>query len=1243
MSTVKSHLDSLIANRQRGGDNRLMATHSEQSSRELGQKTALAGDLNEIKQVLFDLKGRMSTMESGVLADVARGQQVNAQRDEAFGKGLRDQLLTEIDQMRNDLANLSRPGNMRDSQKMVDEIQQVSAAVQKLQQTHASTPDQLGRMSSGLNDIHQQVNDLARKAALAGEHGELLRSLDENFKSIAGKLDHIPQTDNQAVIGELSAKLEALQGQLSNFHDPDAYQAIENQLMELGSAISNIATIGTEQLGSLLPSYFESLEKRLDEITRAVAATTSAAAQPLDHSAFDRIEARIASLAKTVDHLSQDQSLAAKQGATAALDSLARQFSGKFDALERQLGELSQSPARVDDHVYDAVNHQLVKLSQQVEAMSTGQMPVAAGISEGHIGEKLDEMMGLLEGAIHANRSQQDGIEQKFNHFAQSLQQSFASQGEAQLKQSEQKILSALQTISDRVDGAMGQQGESRIDPGQLASLENQLRGIADHLQSHNQSEVGEQLQTLASRLEETTINSHTELMQAVNQIAARPVTSPSGDSNTAALYDSLGHEIEKVSHVASQLQDNNEATFDAVRQSLDMILNRVETIENRLPSGDFVEEVAQASFLKHVKAAEERSEAISAPDPLWAEGPMSKPEHFAEPEPVDELNKPNEESLPHRDRDGVAGPIPNTFSEGDDPWGDLGGQGFDAQARSDELPHSYSPPLDGESPLPNDQAFDHTAFEDQGPSDLTQASLNDMPIEPNDQAFEPLGSEVPHLDQTEIHNSPHSEPEPGNAEPTDFIAAARRAAKLAQQKAQEEEASVDEDEAAPKKKSSLMQALQAKKKPALLAAAVIALLVVGGPIAKNMIFSGSHKTAAMNSVDPTQKPSENEQTVAEQAQPVNETSQPVEKAQTERSIDLASNKADLTSEPKVVREVQLDQATNNPRSVEEQPDIKNDDNSNEVKLMSTALDRMATDVDSPALKQTIQPVSMKVPVEIGPVVLRQAAESGDPKALFEVGRRYTSGINGNPDLKKAFEWYKLSAERNFAPAQYRLGNFYEKGHGVERDVEKAAQWYKKAADQGNALAMHNLAVISAMGVLKTGADLEGARRWFSKAAQLGIKDSQVNLGVIYAKGMGMEKDISQGYKWFAIAAKAGDKDAAEKRDIVAKALRPEQIETLRAEVENWEPGKLDERSNSLSIPDAWKINPQTTASLNSKATIKKTQEILNKLGFNAGVADGKIGARTRNAIKTFQSRAGIKANGEITMELLEALARSAG
>ena len=48
------------------------------------------------------------------------------------------------------------------------------------------------------------------------------------------------------------------------------------------------------------------------------------------------------------------------------------------------------------------------------------------------------------------------------------------------------------------------------------------------------------------------------------------------------------------------------------------------------------------------------------------------------------------------------------------------------------------------------------------------------------------------------------------------------------------------------------------------------------------------------------------------------------------------------------------------------------------------------------------------------------------------------------------------------------------------------------------------------------------AYNWFRKAASFGVADSQYNLGILFARGIGVEQNLSESYKWFALAAQQG-------------------------------------------------------------------------------------------------------------------------
>lgn len=61
-----------------------------------------------------------------------------------------------------------------------------------------------------------------------------------------------------------------------------------------------------------------------------------------------------------------------------------------------------------------------------------------------------------------------------------------------------------------------------------------------------------------------------------------------------------------------------------------------------------------------------------------------------------------------------------------------------------------------------------------------------------------------------------------------------------------------------------------------------------------------------------------------------------------------------------------------------------------------------------------------------------------------------------------------------------------------------------------------------------------------------------------------------------------------------------------------------------------------------SKATIKKVQRTLNRCGYSCGTADGVMGTRTKRALKSYQRDNGLKADGAIGQQTLEALGLAA-
>ncbi|MEM8877227.1 MAG: peptidoglycan-binding protein [Pseudomonadota bacterium] len=286
------------------------------------------------------------------------------------------------------------------------------------------------------------------------------------------------------------------------------------------------------------------------------------------------------------------------------------------------------------------------------------------------------------------------------------------------------------------------------------------------------------------------------------------------------------------------------------------------------------------------------------------------------------------------------------------------------------------------------------------------------------------------------------------------------------------------------------------------------------------------------------------------------------------------------------------------------------------------------------------------LPEAIGTPALRKAAQEGDALAQHEVARRFSEGRAIPQDLEAAADWYQRAAAQGLAPAQYALATLYEKGNGVDQDVSMAEMWYKRAADQGNRKAMYNLAVMLSAGAKGT-PDYTGAAPWFRRAAELGLRDSQFNLGVMHARGLGVNQDNIEAFKWFAVAAAQGDKEAINFRDKLAAELGDSDKERAMEIAQTWRPARLVQEANFVTLPAAltkgeFPRDPGLQEALDPEVVLRATQTLLNRLGYNAGAADGIMGPRTRNAIRSFERAIGWPETGRATPRLLNRMKQEA-
>jgi len=118
-----------------------------------------------------------------------------------------------------------------------------------------------------------------------------------------------------------------------------------------------------------------------------------------------------------------------------------------------------------------------------------------------------------------------------------------------------------------------------------------------------------------------------------------------------------------------------------------------------------------------------------------------------------------------------------------------------------------------------------------------------------------------------------------------------------------------------------------------------------------------------------------------------------------------------------------------------------------------------------------------------------------------------------------------------------------------------------------------------------------------------------------------------EAYAWFNIAAAQGNKPAAGIRDLLRKKLTLTQLTAAQARSRELTAGK----------PIKWQPSKPRKSAKTHKANsiVRDIQSALSAKGYNPGSIDGKMGRKTRLAIRAFQRKIGLPPNGRASPELL--------
>ena len=92
----------------------------------------------------------------------------------------------------------------------------------------------------------------------------------------------------------------------------------------------------------------------------------------------------------------------------------------------------------------------------------------------------------------------------------------------------------------------------------------------------------------------------------------------------------------------------------------------------------------------------------------------------------------------------------------------------------------------------------------------------------------------------------------------------------------------------------------------------------------------------------------------------------------------------------------------------------------------------------------------------------------------------------------------------------------------------------------------------------------------------------------LYARGIGVEQNYAESYKWFALGANQGDSEAAKKRDEIASHLDAQSLAAVQAAVQKWT--AVPQPDDAISVktpPGGWDLSPQAAKTKPKSASAK--------------------------------------------------------
>lgn len=1130
-------------------------------------------------------------------------------------KDIADGLSREMTALRAEIRGIT--ADAAQDQTMAEDIrgdlQRLSDSINQL--GRQASPSQADALKVEFDELRLMIDGLARE--------DSVHRIEARWTGVEDRMNAFDANRDDELVA-LAYRLDEIKSQIGSMNSGPAIHALEDKLVSVAQAIEMIGR-HMQPDGRHMASQFADLDARLDEISRAIVASGRTAVP--DSAGVTRVEGRLADLSRQIDTLQRpaDAGVGSRIEALAArVEELANEEAAV--RLEERLEQLSQMLERSQKvSAQPDLTGYLSDISRKIDALDQGSLNDALAERLDDLARRIDQLD--MPQASYAGDARFERLEGQLSDIAIRLEETHAAPYD------DSEMLRSLQEQIANLSSLVSQPRE--MTPAAVpAEFEGRMSALEDYLATSDEYIIEAARQAAEAVMEAYSKNGMGQ--------------SASGGTDMAAI-SALADDLKVLEDMSRSSEERTARTFEALHETLVHIAEKLERLEERGQQQDVPRAFGSRGLDSQPQMPRAAQPAFETQDDPFAEADFGRRYEDLKRD-MHGLADAAEPAGPSREE--VAEAVAVAAEQAAVHQSDI--KTAPAPAGKPGLLAGIAKRFTGKHTEPV-RAVERQVIDPTPPIDAADT------IEPDvaNQLLEP-GSGVPDvkkiLERVRAGQTGRSVP-PSETDKADFIAAARRAA----QQAAEEVDTMNRGKGGASA-SPIGGALSRHRRPILMAVGAVLLAIMSYPLVNTLIRGEQAPVEAP--VAAIEQPVTNEIPVAAETPAMANAAPATEAADTDTDV------VPLSSLQPPTEELTAGEPAAGPQTIQPetaasgttvQPEAKLPDAAQampetgeaSIKMLSPVIEGGAPEAaigldgaKDAATTATAQPAAgetaLAVPAEIKPEALAEAARKGDPLAMFEIGAVYTEGRGIKADLAQAAKWYQRAADAGVIPAEYRLASLYEKGTGVGRDLKKARTLYQQAAEKGNASAMHNLAVMLASGG-DAAPDFAGAGKWFAMAADRGIRDSQFNLAILFARGNGVSQDLEESYKWFSVAARDGDADAAQKRDEVGKALKPEQLTSAKAKFDAWKLTPLDAKANSVDVPDTWVGKGTKTASIDMKKAMRNIQAILNNNGFDAGKPDGEMGSKTIAAIKAFQKSIGQEPTGQITDALVKELLKRNG